>query len=458
MNLKSPKFIKVLINDTGVDIIKLTKTTLVSFYYGGMMMGGLLKNKGFITLMLAQLISSIGDWLSVVAIITMVGLKWEASPMEVSFIILCLAVPMALLGPFTGTVADRFNRKTIMVLSDVVRAGLILILAFTDSLWTVYICLFMVGMLSAVFVPAKNGKLKELIEQENMKSAMSITSMIDSGTKVLGPLLSGLLVSAFGTKMVFFIDSGTFVISAILLLALPKAAASISIDSDERGGASFKEDFMEGIRFIRGNRFLIVGITVLGISLLILQLSDSQIIVLLRELSNASPDLFGYIVTASGLGMFFTGLLLVKKTDYNALILMFIGVCGIGISFSMLAVLTRMDLALPVLWGPALGLVAGFAAGLVFIPFQAAVQMDTPVHMTGRVFGVLNSVTTTATIIGPLAGGLLATILGVIPTFVITGLLLVAVSIVGLIFKSKIERGRENVSEGQSGAHGTASS
>lgn len=91
-------------------------------------------------------------------------------------------------------------------------------------------------------------------------------------------------------------------------------------------------------------------------------------------------------------------------------------------------------------------------------PFQAAVQTETPVHMTGRVFGVLNSVTTTATIIGPLAGGLLATVLGVIPTFVITGLLLVAVSIVGLVFKSKIERGRANVSEGQSGAHGTASS
>jgi len=423
-----------------------------------MMMGGLLKNKGFITLMLAQLISSIGDWLSVVAIITMVGLKWEASPMEVSFIILCLAVPMALLGPFTGTIADRMNRKAIMILSDVVRAGLILILAFADSLWTVYICLFIVGMLSAIFVPAKNGKLKELIDQENMKSAMSITSMIDSGTKVLGPLLSGLLVSAFGTKMVFFIDSGTFVISALLLITLPKAAASVRVDSDEQGGASFKEDFLEGIRFIKGSRYLVVGMIVLGVSLLILQLSDSQIIVLLRELSNASPDLFGYIVTASGVGMFFTGLLLAKKTDYNALVLLFIGVCGMGISFSILALLTQLDLALPVLWGPALGLTAGFSAGLVFIPFQAAVQTETPVHMTGRVFGVLNSVTTTATIIGPLAGGLLATVLGVIPTFVITGLLLVAVSIVGLVFKSKIERGRANVSESQSGAHGTASS
>lgn len=422
------------------------------------MMNGLSRNKAFITLMLAQLISSVGDWLSVIAIITMVGLKWEATPMEVSMIILCLAVPMALLGPFTGTIADRFNRKALMIVSDIVRAGLILILAFANSLWTVYICLFMIGMLSAIFVPAKNGKLKEIINQDNMKSAMSITSMIDSGTKVLGPLLSGLLVSAFGTQLVFLIDSGTFVISALLLLALPKTAAAIKSDSDQPKEASFKVDFLEGIRFIKGNRFLIVGITVLGVSLLILQLSDSQIIVLLRELPNVSPDLFGYIVTASGVGMFFTGILLAKKTDYNALILLFIGVCGMGLSFSMLALLTKLDLSLPVLWGPALGLSAGFSAGLVFIPFQAAVQTDTPVHMTGRVFGVLNSVTTTATIIGPLAGGFLATVLGVIPTFVITGLLLVTVSIVGLIFKSKIERGRANVSEGQSGAHGTASS
>ncbi|WP_243463001.1 MFS transporter [Mesobacillus boroniphilus] len=113
-------------------------------------------------------------------------------------------------GPFAGTIADRMNRKAIMILSDVVRAGLILILAFADSLWTVYICLFLVGMLSAIFVPAKNGKLKELIDQENMKSAMSITSMIDSGTKVLGPLLSGLLVSAFGTKWYFLLIQAPF--------------------------------------------------------------------------------------------------------------------------------------------------------------------------------------------------------------------------------------------------------
>ncbi len=419
------------------------------------------RNKGFLTLMAAQLISGLGDWLSIVAVITLVGLKWNATPLEVSFIILSLAVPMALLGPFTGTIADRFNRKALMVVSDLVRAVLILILATATSIYTVYICLFATGLLSAVFIPAKNGKLKEVVADGNMKSAMSITSMIDSGTKIAGPLLSGILVASFGTKLVFYIDSATFIISALLIFLLPKAANALTqqpqpaVDQEK---ASFKEDFLEGMVFIKGNPYLLTGMTVLGISLLILQLSDSQFIVLIRQLTDASPDLFGMLVTGSGLGMFLAGLLLAKKTEYNALLLMVLGVCAVGVSFGMMAILTAADLPFSIIWGPALGFVAGFAASLVFIPFQAAVQTDTPVHMTGRVFGVINSVTTTATIIGPLLGGWLATVIGIIPTFIITASLLVAMSFIVFLLRGKIERGNEHVSESQPGAQGTASS
>ncbi|WP_270181507.1 MFS transporter [Alkalihalobacillus sp. CinArs1] len=422
------------------------------------MEGSLLRNKGYITLMVAQLISSIGDWLSIVAIITMVGLKWNASPIEVSLIILCLAVPMALFGPFAGTFADRFNRKTLMVVSDLVRAGLVIMLIFATTIWMVYICLFGIGLFAALFIPAKNGKLKELVPDHQMKSAMSITSMIDSGTKVLGPLLSGLLVTAFGSTPVFVIDSATFILSAILLITLPASALAEPLESEKSKSSSFRKDFVEGVNFMKGNQFLLVGLSILTISLLILQLSDSQIIVLIRELTNASPDLFGIIVTGSGLGMFFSGWILSKKTDYKPILLMLFGVFGMGVSFGLLAVFTGMDLAHSILWGPGLGLVAGFSAGIVFIPFQAAVQTDTPVHITGRVFGVINSATTTATIIGPLLGGILVTVFGVIPMFITTASLLVIMSLVGLLFRSKIERSENDVSKGEQGAQGAASS
>ncbi|ODG93570.1 MFS transporter [Gottfriedia luciferensis] len=403
--------------------------------------------------MVAQAISNIGDWLSIVAIITLVGLKWNASPIEVSFIILCLAVPMALLGPVAGTFADRFSRKQLMVLSDIVRAGLFVLLALANTLWMVYICLFTIGLFSAVFNPAKNGKLKELVPNEEIKSAMSITAMIDSATKIFGPILSGILVSAAGTTPVFYINSVSFIISAILIFLLPKVAQQIKGEKvKDKSKSSYKTEFMEGLSFIKTNTQILVGMLFLGFSLLILQLSDSQIIVLIRELKHASPGLFGYLVTGSGVGMFFSSLILAKKTNYRAYNLMLIGVCGIGFGFGMMALFTHFNLDFSIVWAPLLGLFAGFAAGLVFVPFQASVQVDTPVELTGRVFGVIGSVTTTATIIGPLLGGWLSTVIGVIPTFIISASLLVFVSLIGFLTKNRVERGKNYVSKSQQGA------
>jgi len=422
-------------------------------------MKGLRNNKGFLTLMVAQAISNIGDWLSIVAIITLVGLKWNASPIEVSFIILCLAVPMALLGPVAGTIADRFSRKQLMVSSDIVRAGLFVLLALANTLWMVYICLFTIGLFSAVFNPAKNGKLKELVPNEEIKSAMSITTMIDSATKIFGPILSGILVSAAGTTPVFYINSVSFIISAILIFMLPKVVEQIKAEKvKDKTKSSYKSEFMEGVSFIKSNTQILVGMLFLGFSLLILQLSDSQIIVLIRELKHASPGLFGYLVTGSGVGMFFSSLILAKKTNYRAYNLMLIGVCGIGLGFGMMALFTQINLDFSIVWAPLLGLFAGFAAGLVFVPFQASVQVDTPVELTGRVFGVIGSVTTTATIIGPLLGGWLSTVIGVIPTFIISASLLVFVSLIGFLTKNKVERGKKDVSESQQGAPTATSS
>ncbi|WP_273853454.1 MFS transporter [Guptibacillus spartinae] len=421
-------------------------------------MNALVKNKGYVTLMIAQTISSIGDWLSIVAVITLVGLKWDASPMEVSLIILCLALPMALFGPVAGTVADRMSRKALMITSDLVRAGLILFLTVADSLLIVYVCLFTVGAFSAIFIPAKNGKLKELVTDSNMKSAMAITSMIDSSTKVIGPLLSGILVSILGSQLVFMIDSGTFLLSALLIVFLPSALSTTNPMTGENDKPSFVKEFSQGVTYVKSNAQLLVGLFFLGISLLIVQLSDSQLIVLLRQLTDVSPDLFGYLVASSGIGMFLSGMILAKKTNYQAFSYMMLGVCGIGLSFGMMAVLTYYDIGFSIVWGPLFGVLAGFAVSFVFVPFQATVQVDTPVQMTGRVFGVINSVTTTATIIGPLLGGWLSTIIGVIPTFMMTASLLVLLSVAGFLKKSKRKWRKRDVSKSQQGTHGETTS
>ncbi len=420
------------------------------------MESSLRKNKPFITLMTAQAISGLGDWLSIIAIITLVGLKWEATPMQMSLIILSLALPMALLGPITGTLADRMERKWLMVFSDMVRGVLILLLTLATNVWMVYGCLFLVGMFSSVFIPAKNGKLKELVPDEHIKAAMSISSTIDSSTKIIGPLVSGILVTLMGTYNVFYLDSATFFLSAVLIFILPKALkdSDVSAGEEKKDTPSFKEDIKVGLAFIKKSNFLLYGLFLLGVSLLILQLSDSQFIILLRQLTDVSPNLLGYLVTSAGAGMLLTGIYLSKKTDYNAFVYMCAGVLGIGVGFGTMGILTYYDLSLSMLWVPILGFLAGAAAGLVFIPFQAATQEKTPVHMTGRVFGVVNSITTTATIIGPLAGGALATFIGIIPSFIVTGSLLIILFIVSIAVRKKVVEEETDVTESESTTQG----
>ncbi|WP_347861025.1 MFS transporter [Salimicrobium sp. PL1-032A] len=395
------------------------------------------RNRNYLTLMSAQLISSLGDWLSMIAIFTMIGMKWEASPLEVSFTMLSLVVPMALFGPFAGIVSDKFPRKALMITSDLVRAVLITGLAFADTIGMVYLFLFAIGCFSAVFIPSKNGKLKEIVPERHLKSAMSVTSAIDSGTKIAGPLLSGLLVTLFPVSIVFFIDSATFLLSAFLLVFL--RGDRIVNKETTNPSTSIKEDWKEGFHFMKEQVFLLSGLIIIGSGLLILQLADSQFIVLIRQLADASPDLFGYLITASGIGMLTTGIILARKTDYNAFVLMIAGMGGLGVSFSILGWFTHIDLVYPVIWMSVLGFAAGFTSSLGFIPFQASVQLTTPSHLTGRVFGVVNSVTTTATIAGPLAGGIMATFFGVIPLFIGTGVLLVLLSVTFYINRRKLQ-------------------
>ncbi|GGH74066.1 MFS family permease [Pullulanibacillus pueri] len=91
----------------------------------------LLKNKGYVTLISAQTISNLGDWLTILALMALLAIKWEASPLALSIAMLCLAVPNIFFGSFSGVIADRFNRKILMIATDVLRALVMIGIVFS---------------------------------------------------------------------------------------------------------------------------------------------------------------------------------------------------------------------------------------------------------------------------------------------------------------------------------------
>lgn len=193
-------------------------------------------NKPFMLLIAAQLVSNIGDWLHILALLTMVGFKWNATPWEITALSLCMAVPLLLGGPFAGYLSDRFNRKALMIGSDIARAAVVICLVFAGSLWQVYVLLLAKGCMDVLFSPAKSGKIKELVPVAQMDKAMALSSSIEQITKIVGPALGGLLVAAFGISVCYMIDSATFVLSAIILLGLPRTAAIKKKDTETSGG------------------------------------------------------------------------------------------------------------------------------------------------------------------------------------------------------------------------------
>lgn len=420
-------------------------------------------NKPFMLLIAAQLVSNVGDWLHILALLTMVGFKWNATPWEITAISLCMAVPLLLGGPFAGYLSDRFNRKALMIGSDIARAAVVICLVFAGSLWQVYVLLLAKGCMDVLFSPAKSGKIKELVPTAQMDKAMALSSSIEQITKIVGPALGGLLVAAFGISVCYMIDSATFVLSAIILLGLPRTAVIKKEDTEASSGdtdvrKSFRQEMSAGLHVIAGMPVVLCGIVMLVLVLLMLQIGDSQIVTLFREIPGVNGDLLGWCVAASGFGTLLSALLVSRLgSGKHPLIFMGLGAVIMGVVFSSAGIVTAhgqagiwMNIAL---FGSFM--FAGVGAGLAFIPFNSMLQQRTPAEYTGRVFGTIGSLTSAAVILGPVAGGALVTASGPVSAFILSGLLTGLLGLGLLMLRGKIERRDEAAIKKQEGIAAT---
>ncbi|MGG3284224.1 MFS transporter [Paenibacillus solani] len=412
----------------------------------------LLRNRNYMLLMGSQLVSNMGEWLYIIALLTLVGLKWQAQPWEIAAMTLCMALPVLIGGPVAGWIGDRYDRKKIMVISDIVRAFLLIGILFAGNLTQIYILLIVKGLMDVLFSPAKSGKIKEIVNPQHIDQAVTISSSIEQLSKIIGPSLGGLLMALFGIQLCFLIDAGAFVVSALFLLGVPGRKLLQQADlndgsrhemmhGQEGQKKSFFKEIGEGLQLIYGMPLLLGGVITICAVVLVLQMADSQIVTLFRLIPDISEDLLGYCISASGLGTLIAAMS-VRKLSWSTLAKMGSGAAAAGLVFAICAVvvMTPMPHLLQsvVLFGSFF--LAGVGGGFVLVPFQMLLMKRTPEHMTSRVFGTVNSLTSGAAIIGPTLGGVLVTGIGPVPTYIVAGLGTAAVGAVLLAFKGRIER------------------
>ncbi len=222
-------------------------------------------NPDFSRLWSAQVVSLLGDWFNMVVLSGLVArYAGENAGIAVSGFLLARMLPPLIVSPLAGVLADRFNRKYLLVASDVLRAVVVLLLipasGGAETLWLIYVLTVMQFILSAAFEPGRNAIMPSLLPREDLVVANTLSSVTWSVMLAVGGVVGGGVGALFGKDVALFIDALTFLLSAMLIIPIKTRSAPI-VESSQNESKSDRS-FMEGLRYLAKRPGVIAAILV----------------------------------------------------------------------------------------------------------------------------------------------------------------------------------------------------
>jgi MFS family permease len=210
-------------------------------------------NRNFRQLWLGQVVSQLGDWFDTIALYALL-LRLTGSGRAVGLLLVARFLPSFIVGPLSGVVADRFSRRTIMIVSDVLRA--IVVLGFLlvrrpEQIWLVYALTILQLVFSTFFEPAKTAVIPSIVSGRELLAANAISSVTWSVMLTLGAAVGGVVTGWFGTDAAFILDSLTYLVSALLVASVRFPRRPVRVKQKlTLGKALGITDTIEGARYV----------------------------------------------------------------------------------------------------------------------------------------------------------------------------------------------------------------
>ena len=354
-------------------------------------------NKNFRYLWTGQFISQVGDWFNSVALFTLI-LSLTGSGEAVGYILILKLLPTFFVGPLAGVAADRFNRKTIMIVADVARGLSVLGFLFVDTpdrVWMVYALTVVQVILSTFFDPAKSAAIPNIISRNELIAANGLSGASWSVTLALGAALGGVVTDAFGREAAFIIDAASYFVSTlfIMMVRIPASAKTRERGAEAKSArlaladATGIRDLIEGARYLRRNPRVMAVLLVKsgwglgGGVLLLLTVFGKQIFPLGRDGSTS----IGLLYAARGVGALVGPMIASPLTGRSPRLMRRV----IGIAFFITAAFYLLFAQAPTLTLAALFAVGAHAGGSIqWVYSTALLQMSVPNRFLGRVFAL----------------------------------------------------------------------
>jgi len=368
-----------------------------------------MSGRNFSALWVGQVLSQIGDRFRFVAILVIVNELTGGDPLAITVLTFTVVVPQFLFGLLGGAVSDRVDRKTVMIVSDVLRGVLVLPVLLVDNparLWIIYLGSIGMEIISVFFYPARNAVIPNIIGPGQLMTANALMQGSYIIALIAGSALAGYLTTWLGTGFAIVFDAVTFFISAgaIALMAIPPLAAAIN--GERPTPAELWREIKAGLQFIRSRHDLLTVLVVTGVAMLGL----GSIIVLgisyLETRLNVEAVGYGNAVASVGIGLLIGGVLVSRiagRVPANVLV----GSSLILVGVAMVAFAGAGNFVVVVVAAVVIGLCLVIARASLDTFTQALV----PDEMLGRVQATVQMTLAASTAIAQGLAGVLAKIL-----------------------------------------------
>jgi MFS family permease len=382
-----------------------------------------------------QVVSDIGDGITLFLVLLVIN-DLTGSTFALALMAIAEAVPAFTVGLIAGVYVDRWDRRRVMLASDLLRAVTVLSFAFVQTAALIpifYVLGFTQASIATFFRPARGALLPRIVPAEGLAVANSLAQGSQVIGMVIGTGLAGLIFTTFGSGIAgFAIDSGTFLLSFALIARISPTVGRVSSErASPAARTGVRDGLIEGLRIVSGSRILAGSVMAAGVSMLGLGAVNVLFVPLLIGDLRVQPAWMAGIELAQTSGMILAaGAVAVVARRLAATTIISGGLAAIGVCIALLAGVTAVWQVVVIL----------FAVGLALTPLQAMLQ--TIVQTTagdatrGRVVSLLQASLSTASVASMAIGGVLGDIVGIRAVYLAAaGIVLGAAALSILLFR-----------------------
>lgn len=327
-----------------------------------------------------QALSLIGTWMQATAQAWLV-LTLSGSAAVLGVVVALQALPVLLLGPYAGVVADRVDRRKLMIVLQSVMGLLAAVLAVLAlggwvQVWQVAVLAVLLGLNNAFENPARQAFIHQIVGNDLIRNAVTLNSVLVNAARAIGPAAAGVILAAVGAGWCFAINAASFV--AVVFSLWMMRTDEIAY---EEPVARAKGQLREGLRYVGGRPTLWVPLVMMAIVGTLAYEFPVSLPVAAREVFDGGPQAFGFMTSSMGIGAVIGGLVVAARGT-TGLRTLTLAALGFGVTIAITAVV-------PSLW---MAIVALFLVGWLSVSFMstgnATLQLESEPQMRGRVMAL----------------------------------------------------------------------